>query len=1105
MANSNQIELVVSVEVDKANKSIKSVNASMSGMEQAAVRAGRNASQGIDGMTAAMVKGATAGSLLADGIKKVLGWMKDLVVETAKYAARTDVLAMVSQQMAKVNGVSAESVDLLVNRIKALGITTQEAHGVIQRMMFAQLDLAKAAQLARVAQNAAVIAGVDSSEALENIILGITTGQTRLLHNMGLQVSLLNVEAQASKELGHQLSDQEKRAAMLNAVLKEGAKIDGTYEAAMEKVGKQMTSLRRYFAEAKNAIGQAFRPEMEKVVYGLKDLAYWLQNNAAAVASFAKGIAAVVAVGGITMLAMKVTALTAALGDLSAALLANPIGLVVGGVVAASGILYMQYQKLQQAGAGLDAQFQKWITTQIKGAKTGQDLTIATQNVKKAFESGALEAKGYAQALQMIDDAKARIYGWDMKNYAASMGLKIHVDDPKAAAAAAAALAEQVGKAQLENEKVFRNRAIDAGKVGLSGFAKDVADVNAEIAKRTVLTDNNGQTHRFALTKAAWASILSELQQKWTAFEEKVATENAKQIADWVKGQQAAHEKVMAMDAEQYQKRLQYEGELAQKNMDHVEDLYRVQEARAGYERDAALRQVEATDAQTLQQKAAVEQRKADIEISYLQKVQEIKDKLFDIDTQRQAIEEEANMKRLGYQADQVKARIDELQSQRAEIKRAGQEETGAAIQAARENAAIRTAQMVRDQNQRIFESLKQQAGGVFDALLQKSQSVWSVIANSFKTAVLTAIKEVVTSRVAAALMMLLGGGRASYAAGGAGGSGGGILGGILGGGLLGGGNGGVALGGGVFGSGPVNGNPMILSAVGGTGAGGSGGGGGILGMLGLKGGGGIAGLKDFLGFGGGVQYAPGQATTWAASTMGQKLSALGRSNAALLGGGILAMDGLRRGGFLGLGETTAGGAMIGFKYGGPLGAAIGGAIGAAAGIARLFIKGATEKARQKIKATYGIDIPDKGILQQIVDISKQAFGGNLDVAIHSQQVRDLVQLYAMSTGQSTKGMPATMQSLTMQQAGGSLYSMPNYQNGVAQGTMMALDSIGRGTASGAGGTLVVPVQIDSKNVATVVVQNGRLMTQGVVNGVKANAGRRQLTSLQLSPGLITA
>ncbi len=36
MANNNQIELVVTVEVDKANRSIKSVNASLSGIEAAA-------------------------------------------------------------------------------------------------------------------------------------------------------------------------------------------------------------------------------------------------------------------------------------------------------------------------------------------------------------------------------------------------------------------------------------------------------------------------------------------------------------------------------------------------------------------------------------------------------------------------------------------------------------------------------------------------------------------------------------------------------------------------------------------------------------------------------------------------------------------------------------------------------------------------------------------------------------------------------------------------------------------------------------------------------------------------------------------------------------
>ena len=55
--------------MDKANQSIKSVNASLSSMEASATKSAKGATQGIDGMTAAMVKGATAGSLFADSIK----------------------------------------------------------------------------------------------------------------------------------------------------------------------------------------------------------------------------------------------------------------------------------------------------------------------------------------------------------------------------------------------------------------------------------------------------------------------------------------------------------------------------------------------------------------------------------------------------------------------------------------------------------------------------------------------------------------------------------------------------------------------------------------------------------------------------------------------------------------------------------------------------------------------------------------------------------------------------------------------------------------------------------------------------------------------------
>ena len=204
---------------------------------------------------------------------------------------------------------------------------------------------------------------------------------------------------------------------------------------------------------------------------------------------------------------------------------------------------------------------------------------------------------------------------------------------------------------------------------------------------------------------------------------------------------------------------------------------------------------------------------------------------------------------------------------------------------------------------------------------------------------------------------------------------------------------------------------------------------------------------------------------------------------------------------------SAAGGALIGFKYGGPLGAAMGGVAGALAGMVRLFVKGAEEKAREKIKATYGVDISDKNMLKQIVDTAKQAFGGNLDLAIRSQQIRDLIQLYAMTTGQSPTGMPGNVTSVGLLETGGSLFQSPTYQNGMllpALAGLPALDRIGTGAPSNAG-TVVIPLQIDSTAVGSVIIQNGRVVTQGAITAMKSNAGRREMTALQLSPGTLVS
>jgi len=173
-------------------------------------------------------------------------------------------------------------------------------------------------------------------------------------------------------------------------------------------------------------------------------------------------------------------------------------------------------------------------------------------------------------------------------------------------------------------------------------------------------------------------------------------------------------------------------------------------------------------------------------------------------------------------------------------------------------------------------------------------------------------------------------------------------------------------------------------------------------------------------------------------------------SPAAALGGGLLALAGLRRGGLSGLAMTTAGGALIGFKYGGPLGAAIGAGAGAVAGIVRLFVNSAEQKAREKIKVA---------------------------------------------------------------QSGGALFQQGPFSNGspaFAGLSTIGLDRIGAGAMQNAG-----PIVIKLDGPATTallrgeavqaIAENPRAVQAASLSATKANAGRRELLSLQLSPGTLTS
>lgn len=213
--------------------------------------------------------------------------LKAATLDAAQYAARTQTLTVTTEQLARVNHLSAGATRAVVEGLKNQGITTQEALGTVNKMIFAQLDLAKAQNIARVAQDAAVIAGINSSQALDGIIHGIVTRQPEVLRTYGIIVNFEQAFVTESRKLGRALTDQEKVQLALNLVLREGAKITGVYEAAMTTAGKQVTSLTRHALEAQNAVGEKFLPAFSSAVSILEKTAKLVKENDTAFAALA--------------------------------------------------------------------------------------------------------------------------------------------------------------------------------------------------------------------------------------------------------------------------------------------------------------------------------------------------------------------------------------------------------------------------------------------------------------------------------------------------------------------------------------------------------------------------------------------------------------------------------------------------------------------------------------------------------------------------------------------------------------------------------------------------------------------------------------------------
>ncbi len=241
--------------------------------------------------------GIAKNALMAMGIGAATRQLGEFVKESTLLAGRVENLGTVLGGLGSNIGYSRGELASFEESTKKLGITTRAAREALAVMARNQLDLAKTTDLARLAQDSAVIAGLNSSEAFEKMIIAIQRLDTRMFRTQGIVLNLRNIYEVFRAETGRvadTLTAHEKQVLLMNAALETGASIAGTYELAMTDAYKRFTSLVRLTEEARREFGEQFLPVFRVVIQAFEEaltsFIHWNDGWQGFVAGVAGGI-----------------------------------------------------------------------------------------------------------------------------------------------------------------------------------------------------------------------------------------------------------------------------------------------------------------------------------------------------------------------------------------------------------------------------------------------------------------------------------------------------------------------------------------------------------------------------------------------------------------------------------------------------------------------------------------------------------------------------------------------------------------------------------------------------------------------------------------------
>jgi phage-related protein len=192
-----------------------------------------------------------------------------------KAAAEVQELDIALQAIGKSTRYGYAQLALAVEAIKDVGITSASANRAVIKLAQSNVDLGNATQLATVAQNLSVTASVNAADALQTLIFAITTGQTRMLRQIGITTGATEAFAIYGRTIGKSASElnmAERRQAVLNFVLQEGTKVSGAYALAIQSPSKALKEMADVTNNLQVAVGKRLLDSFSKVILASFDL-----------------------------------------------------------------------------------------------------------------------------------------------------------------------------------------------------------------------------------------------------------------------------------------------------------------------------------------------------------------------------------------------------------------------------------------------------------------------------------------------------------------------------------------------------------------------------------------------------------------------------------------------------------------------------------------------------------------------------------------------------------------------------------------------------------------------------------------------------------------